>query len=494
MKNICPNEAQYLDPSLQVRVKFRFGGIEFPPSIYYKIFTHGPVIDLNAFAPRHYALERALKMEQAVGGGAENSSAKAASSARKRGSTEHLAGLVEYFYRRSVAEASNGWRKLEFTFSYCGGGSAGDAGADMEDGESSSFPSRHGVHGHVQIKSGANSLEALEELLLYRRGSRRSERRGAGSASPRRRGTRAKGGDAAGLLSPEGRMPRTPRTAPGKAGFRSPKRVYPDGPEPFGSAQKQVAWRRKRERRKMKWLESLVRAAKTLDELKASEEATALGATGGQLGGPAGSPRAKGVNPADMFIDLANMEQVVVGETGQADAADQLLKWSARLDFDAYIDEWGELGASHNSEGNMRVNMSTRDRLRVREADSDSELDDSGARVFGAQMRQAAFSAGGSSGSFAEGLALHGARAEQSRAAFDADMFGEANSSTSPSVRSSSKPLQLPVLPGSASGPAGIVPGKAASATSDSVEAVTPKANSVAGSVVSSRAQSRHVA
>ena len=27
---------------------------KFPPLIYYKIFAHGPVVDINAFAPRDY--------------------------------------------------------------------------------------------------------------------------------------------------------------------------------------------------------------------------------------------------------------------------------------------------------------------------------------------------------------------------------------------------------------------------------------------------------
>lgn len=48
-----------LDPSMQVHVRFRLGGARFPPMIYYKVFTHGAVADICAFAPRDYAAERA---------------------------------------------------------------------------------------------------------------------------------------------------------------------------------------------------------------------------------------------------------------------------------------------------------------------------------------------------------------------------------------------------------------------------------------------------
>lgn len=59
LKSVMPREWMLLDPAMQVHVRFRLGGSVFPPSIYYKIFTHGRVCDLGAFAPRDYAAERA---------------------------------------------------------------------------------------------------------------------------------------------------------------------------------------------------------------------------------------------------------------------------------------------------------------------------------------------------------------------------------------------------------------------------------------------------
>jgi len=42
-------------------VRFRLGGSKFPPTIYYKIFIHNPVQDINSYAPRDYSYEKAVK-------------------------------------------------------------------------------------------------------------------------------------------------------------------------------------------------------------------------------------------------------------------------------------------------------------------------------------------------------------------------------------------------------------------------------------------------
>ena len=39
-------------------VRFRLGGHRFPPEVYFKIFTHRPLCDVNSFAPRDYNSER----------------------------------------------------------------------------------------------------------------------------------------------------------------------------------------------------------------------------------------------------------------------------------------------------------------------------------------------------------------------------------------------------------------------------------------------------
>ncbi|XP_062908940.1 protein MFI [Mobula hypostoma] len=54
MKCINPTEADFLDRAAGVYVRFRLGGETFPPKIYYKIFTHRPIVDLCANSPKDY--------------------------------------------------------------------------------------------------------------------------------------------------------------------------------------------------------------------------------------------------------------------------------------------------------------------------------------------------------------------------------------------------------------------------------------------------------
>mmetsp|Transcript_136121 Transcript_136121/g.236121 ORF Transcript_136121/g.236121 Transcript_136121/m.236121 type:complete len:421 (-) Transcript_136121:13-1275(-) len=54
LKCINPHEAGLIDPAAGVHVRFRLGGHNFPPTIYYKMFVHNPICDLGALAPRDY--------------------------------------------------------------------------------------------------------------------------------------------------------------------------------------------------------------------------------------------------------------------------------------------------------------------------------------------------------------------------------------------------------------------------------------------------------
>ncbi|XP_062983801.1 protein MFI [Elgaria multicarinata webbii] len=55
MRYIDPREAEFLDAAAGVHIRFRLGGTKFPPSIYYKIFTHRPIVDMCAHSPKDYA-------------------------------------------------------------------------------------------------------------------------------------------------------------------------------------------------------------------------------------------------------------------------------------------------------------------------------------------------------------------------------------------------------------------------------------------------------
>lgn len=60
LRTIIPNESDYLDRASGIHVRFRLGGTVFPPKVYFKIFTHRPLCDVNAFAPRDYTIEKQL--------------------------------------------------------------------------------------------------------------------------------------------------------------------------------------------------------------------------------------------------------------------------------------------------------------------------------------------------------------------------------------------------------------------------------------------------
>eukprot|EP00762_Andalucia_godoyi_P005642 ANDGO_06483.mRNA.1 variant len=58
LRAINPAEASLIDRASQMHIRFRLGGVTFPPTIYYKIFTHAPLVDVNAYAPRDYTKQR----------------------------------------------------------------------------------------------------------------------------------------------------------------------------------------------------------------------------------------------------------------------------------------------------------------------------------------------------------------------------------------------------------------------------------------------------
>jgi len=54
-----------VDAAAGLHVRFRLGGQQFPPLIYYKIFAHHAVVDINSFAPRDYTKHKAVTAKQA---------------------------------------------------------------------------------------------------------------------------------------------------------------------------------------------------------------------------------------------------------------------------------------------------------------------------------------------------------------------------------------------------------------------------------------------
>lgn len=64
LKCINPTEASLVDAAAGVHVRFRLGGDQFPPVIYYKIFIHNSLVDVNSFAPRDYTVHKQKDAKQ----------------------------------------------------------------------------------------------------------------------------------------------------------------------------------------------------------------------------------------------------------------------------------------------------------------------------------------------------------------------------------------------------------------------------------------------
>ena len=57
-----------LDNASRCHVRFRLGGTKFPPLIYYKIFSHGGLVDGNAVGPRDYMHMKKETGKQSING------------------------------------------------------------------------------------------------------------------------------------------------------------------------------------------------------------------------------------------------------------------------------------------------------------------------------------------------------------------------------------------------------------------------------------------
>lgn len=66
LRSIIPTESHVLDRASGVHVRFRLGGRVYPPKVYFKIYTHRPLCDVNSFAPRNYVLEKPANPAQVL--------------------------------------------------------------------------------------------------------------------------------------------------------------------------------------------------------------------------------------------------------------------------------------------------------------------------------------------------------------------------------------------------------------------------------------------
>lgn len=90
-----------LDEASGLYIRFRLGGAQFPPLIYYKVFTKQTITDIGAFAPRNYALDECRKRERVK--------AIKAHSSKSDGKCVAHGTDVSAWYRRYE---NNGWRLM----------------------------------------------------------------------------------------------------------------------------------------------------------------------------------------------------------------------------------------------------------------------------------------------------------------------------------------------------------------------------------------------
>lgn len=94
LRTINPNEASFIDKASNIHVRFRLGGENFPPLIYYKIYVHSGICDLNSFAPRDYTAIRKVTKKAVVNITLE---------------TDEVKKMDEGWYERYD---NNGWRPI----------------------------------------------------------------------------------------------------------------------------------------------------------------------------------------------------------------------------------------------------------------------------------------------------------------------------------------------------------------------------------------------
>ena len=94
LKTVNPSESYIIDKASNVHLRFRLGGYKFPPLIYYKIYIHSGVVDINSFAPRDYEDINKFKKKATVNIKFEEEEAKAIKSG---------------WYERAD---NNGWRPI----------------------------------------------------------------------------------------------------------------------------------------------------------------------------------------------------------------------------------------------------------------------------------------------------------------------------------------------------------------------------------------------
>jgi hypothetical protein len=109
LKSLSPGDSHLCDGATRIFVRLRLGGESFPPRIYFKIFTKSAVCDVNAFAPRNYAVERVSSISMDEEDEDEDDRTRVVRVGRKQFHLHTSRRENESWYRRYE---NNGWQPL----------------------------------------------------------------------------------------------------------------------------------------------------------------------------------------------------------------------------------------------------------------------------------------------------------------------------------------------------------------------------------------------
>eukprot|EP00929_Paragymnodinium_shiwhaense_P019531 TRINITY_DN13280_c0_g1_i1.p1 TRINITY_DN13280_c0_g1~~TRINITY_DN13280_c0_g1_i1.p1 ORF type:complete len:652 (+),score=137.82 TRINITY_DN13280_c0_g1_i1:190-2145(+) len=369
LKSILPREALILDQPMQVHARFRLGGHRFPPSIYYKVFTHGNVVDICAFAPRNYAGgHEAMKLgpvyERMENNGWRPLDARLAPTGVKIMDEVEAATtrtrLKNFHYsrvkRKQDVEVQRRHRTIEWMRKLYGlyAPEAADVLAAREEQEEQQAEMSRQHSLALQQQSGS-----LEAPLLQNSAFPQQDMLQEPITPPMPVAVGAAGG-ASGAA----------RLANKVAGKAAPA-IVPRRPAGMAPVQFYSAHRRRMKKPNLDqnpWLappprpqRELIQRSPTASSYSGGEASVRRGAgdTGGQYSDleetPAANREGADVSLQDYWNQMDQRQDV----PGMSAAEllpddDELLEWSRRLDFDAYMDGWQRIATTNDSEGALR--------------------------------------------------------------------------------------------------------------------------------------------
>lgn len=360
LRHVQAREAMLLDPATQAHLRFRLGGSKFPPSIYYKVYTHGNVVDICSFAPRNYAAERRGRIanyyERIENNGWRPLITRLPPSDGKPGGVRNFARdeveaytarkVVRNFHfsrlrRRQDMESRRRQRTVEWMRKLYGMSAASSHTEPTQQLASPTGLSQQSLDANtpdMQRSAEAEEGQSYAAGLPSARGgaarlSQSSARTPLGTDSPSPPGTGT-------TSSPRGTASQS--LSPSDArGFAS---LVPVPPPPRALGAQGPAPRRQ--------------------FFRAAGRPSSTGAPGGRLTTSpvdGGDSSAATEGPAENESEVDSLPDLPQFASANMEIGDEaLLDWSAKLDFEAYMENWQQLATTGATEGNLPMGLPPR--------------------------------------------------------------------------------------------------------------------------------------